>query len=49
MKIKENAILGFIKKAISFLLKPLKIYILKGYFKLFSKVIEKDEEGKYFK
>ena len=46
---KENTILESIKKAIPFLLKPLRINILKGYFKSFSKVIGKDKKGRCFR
>jgi len=49
MRIKENIILGSVKEAISFLLKPLRINILKGYFKSFTKVIGDNKEGKCFR
>jgi len=50
IRINKNTILGFIKEAISFLLKPLRINILKGYFKSFFKVIGgEDKDSRCFR
>ena len=49
IKIKENTILGSVKEAIPFLLKPLRVNILKGYFKSFFKVIGEDKDSRCFR